>query len=184
MKKYTLLYKLKEYDKETYLHSLRVAKLTLKLIENELFDKEEREKIYWAALLHDIGKMNIKREVLFTKSIFTEAEFNEMKKHARYGHDIIISEIGDEKIARIVLEHHERNDGSGYPEHKEKGNILTESKIIAIADSYDAMSSKRRYKESLGLDKILNEFQSIKNQYDDYYLKKLFKLKGYTEDKE
>lgn len=166
---------LKQYDTETSLHSLRVADITLKLIKNESFTIEDKRKIYYAALLHDIGKLKVRSDVLFKESFYTESDYNEMKKHSKYGYEIILKELNDEKIARIVLEHHEREDGSGYPYNKKNFDILIESKIIAIADSYDAMKSKRRYKRELRLDEIQNEFLTKKEQYDKYYLEKLLK---------
>ena len=171
-----LISNLKKCDNETYFHSLKVADFVMKLIENEPFNNHEQKLIYEAALLHDIGKINIDKNILFKESSFTQIEFEEMKKHSLYGYEIILSNLNDEKIARIVLEHHERCDGSGYPYHKSSNEILIESKIIAIADSYDAMKSKRRYKESLSDKEIIKIFSEDKNKYDQYFLEKMLKI--------
>jgi putative nucleotidyltransferase with HDIG domain len=100
-----------------------------------------------AGLLHDIGKIAIDYAIIDKAGALTDEEYLEVKKHPEIGYRILKSSIEYEDIAKTVLYHHERIDGSGYPKGIREDEIPLESKIISIADAYDAMVSLRPYKK-------------------------------------
>ena len=113
------------------------------------FDSERREDVKAAALLHDIGKMEISRELLYRAARFTESEYTEMKKHVEIGAEVI-EPVGGllHRIIPIILAHHDKFDGSGY--HPTQGEqIPLEARIISVADVYDAMTSDRPYAKAM-----------------------------------
>jgi putative nucleotidyltransferase with HDIG domain len=137
-------------DEYTYTHSINVslyALLTARWL--KLSDHEIRD-IVLAGILHDIGKSKIPNEILNKKGKLTDREFTEMKKHTLYGYEISrsIPEIREE-ICRTILMHHEREDGTGYPLGAKGNQIHIYTKIISISDVYDALNSKRVYKEKM-----------------------------------
>jgi putative nucleotidyltransferase with HDIG domain len=130
-------------DDFTYDHSIRVAGYANAIAEYMGFDQERREDIKAAALLHDIGKMETSRELLYRAARFTESEYTEMKKHVEKGVEVI-EPVGGllHRIIPIILAHHDKFDGSGY--HPTQGEqIPIEARIISVADVYDAMTSDR-----------------------------------------
>jgi len=112
-----------------------------------------------AAALHDIGKINIPNEILSKPVSLTEAEFSLIKEHCRTGYEILKGIEFPWPIADILLQHHERIDGSGYPNNLTGDNILLEAKILAVADVVDAITSHRPYRPALGLKAALREIQ-------------------------
>ena len=143
-------------DPVTAGHSQRVANISkdigiwLKLSKNEQFDLE------FTALLHDIGKIGVSDYVLNKQSVYTQSDFEQMKYHTIRGAEML-SEVGiSEEIIDGVRHHHERIDGKGYPDGLKGDELSLFAKIIKIADVYDALSSKRQYKEAWEIDKALN----------------------------
>lgn len=126
-------------------HGYRVAKLAYKIGKGVGLTKDELEKLKTAALLHDIGKMRIDRSILLKPSKLTNAEFKEIKKHPEHGARIVSSMGYGKDIADIVLSHHERIDGEGYPRGLRGQEIPFFAKIISVCDAYDAMTSQRSY---------------------------------------
>ncbi len=108
-----------------------------------------------AALIHDIGKINVPAEILSKPTPLTDAEFNVVKAHPQIGYDILKKAMLPDPVAEVVLQHHERLDGSGYPQHLTADNILPEAQILAVADTVEAMSSHRPYRPALGIDAAL-----------------------------
>jgi HD-GYP domain-containing protein (c-di-GMP phosphodiesterase class II) len=106
-------------------------------------------KIKAAGLLHDIGKIGIQEEVLNKPGILTDDEYQEVKKHSEIGYRILNTSPNMSEIAEIVLCHHERWDGKGYPKGRSKTDIPLFARIITIADAYDAMTSDRSYRKAL-----------------------------------
>ena len=113
-----------------------------------------------AGLLHDIGKIGIDESILNKRGKLTEVEWADMRRHPEIGYHILRSVNEFAPIAEYVLHHHERVDGTGYPRQLENGKIPTQSKIISIADAYDAMTSHRPYREDLNLAEVITEFKS------------------------
>lgn len=138
------------YDDVTYVHSLNVALLS-NVIGKLVFPKiseEDLRVLTLAGLLHDIGKMMIADDVLLKKDRLTIAEFNLVKTHVLHGNNILKKMNLDPRIAEVAMRHHERCDGSGYPGGYKRNQIDPFSKIVAIADTYDAMTSDRTYRSA------------------------------------
>lgn len=146
-------------DPYTAEHQLRVSNLALRIAEVMNLEHEKVEIIRVASLIHDIGKISIPAEILGKPTTLTQLEWNFIQRHPVIGYEIIKSVKFPYDIASIVLEHHERLDGSGYPDGKKKDEIHLESKIIAVADVVEAISSHRPYRPALGLDKALEEIK-------------------------
>jgi HD-GYP domain-containing protein (c-di-GMP phosphodiesterase class II) len=131
-------------------------------------DQNQIHKIYLAGLLHDIGKMGIDESVLRKKDKLTEAEFNCIKTHPAIGAGILgsIKQMSD--IVPGVLCHHERIDGRGYPNGLLGDEIPLIGKIVGLADSFDAMTSKRTYRNAMSIDKAIDEIRKgLNSQFDE-----------------
>lgn len=164
----TLLIDLHQYDDYTYSHSVNVAFYAM-LIGKWLHMQENKLlELVQAGLLHDIGKLKIPETILKRKGKLTESDFNIMKQHSSLGYEMLknYNMIG-QSVKEAVLMHHERTDGSGYPSAA-KGDCIGEySRIIAIADVYDAMTSERPYKKRSTPLEAFHMFSSIgKNEFD------------------
>ena len=136
-------------DEYTFVHSVNVAAYSAIIAKEYGMNREELESICLGGLLHDVGKMLVNPEILNKPGKLTDDEFNEMKMHPIRGYDILIENGVDESIAQIARMHHERCDGSGYPEGLTCGQIPISSQIAAIADVYDALTSERVYKKAI-----------------------------------
>ena len=154
-------------DSYTNGHSTRVAKYSVMLAERMGYSGDKLEQLQYAALLHDIGKIGIPREIINKPSRLTDEEYEIIKTHPAIGGNILreISEIPD--IAIGARWHHERYDGKGYPD-KLKGDEIPEiARIIGVADAYDAMTSKRSYRDVLPQEVVLGEIEKGKeSQFD------------------
>lgn len=157
----TLLNGLKSKDDYTYRHNIGVAVLASLLSRWLGFSEEEVNLISLGGLLHDIGKIQIPDKILNKKGRLTEEEYETVKKHTIYGYEILKnSNIYPEIIATMALEHHERNDGKGYPYGKKENEIHEYSKIIAIADVFHAMTSDRVYRRGIPINQVLKQMRS------------------------
>ncbi len=133
--------------------------------------KKEKSKIVKAALIHDIGKINIPNEILLKPSKLTLSEYETIKKHTDCS---FLGSSLDPEIIKMIHEHHERYDGKGYPKGLQGQEILKGSRIIAIADSIDAMKSKRVYKESKDKKYIIKELKNNSGtMYDPEIIEKI-----------
>ena len=136
-----------------------------------------------AGLIHDIGKIFIPAEILSKPGRISKIEFEMIKTHPRAGYEILKSIEFPWPIARVVLQHHERMNGSGYPLALSGEEILLEARILGVADVVEAMASHRPYRPALGVDKALEEI--VKNRdtiYDSLVVEaclRLFKEKGF-----
>ena len=144
-------------DPYTAGHQQRVASLARAIAEEIGLSEEQTEGIYTAAIIHDLGKISIPSEILSKPGKITEIEFSLIKTHSRVGYDILKNIEFPWPIAQIVLQHHERVDGSGYPQGLSGDDILLEARIVGVADVVEAMASHRPYRPSLGIDKALEE---------------------------
>ncbi len=170
-------------DPYTAGHQRRVSDLAAVIGKEMGFPKEKINGLKLAALVHDIGKINIPAEILSKPGKLTTPEFNLIKMHPQTGYDILKSIEFPWPIAEIVLQHQERYDGSAYPKGLKGTEIHIKARILAVADVIEAMSSHRPYRPSLGIDSALEEIEKNKNiLYDpevaDVCLK-LFREKGY-----
>ncbi|WP_097004473.1 HD domain-containing phosphohydrolase [Lacrimispora amygdalina] len=130
-------------------HSQRVAEICELMAKNLEMSDSDIKKIRAAGLLHDIGKIGIKEELLNKPGALTEDEFQEIRRHSEIGYRILNTAPNMSEIAEIVLCHHERWDGKGYPKGRSKTDIPLFARIITIADAYDAMTSDRSYRKAL-----------------------------------
>jgi len=144
-------------DPYTAFHQQKVSKLATLIAQKMGLSEDKMEAIRITSLVHDIGKINVPAEILSKPNGLTEIEFNLVKEHPKIGYDILKKIDFVWPVAEIVLQHHERIDGSGYPRGLKGDEILIESKIIGVADVVEAMSSHRPYRPALGIDKALEE---------------------------
>ena len=141
---YTILY---HKDEDTAEHSSRVAAIAHAIGKKMRLHDADMELLDEASRLHDIGKIRVNANILNKPGKLTEEEFSEIKKHTMYGYSIVSQQ--DSAVANVVLTHHERYDGNGYPNGISGTDIPLSARIIAVADSLDAMASDRCYRKAL-----------------------------------
>ena len=147
-------------DPYTAGHQRQVAQIAVAVAHDLGLPDEEVKGIEVAATLHDIGKIAIPAEMLGRPGRLSPAEFEIVKTHCRAGHDIVAAVPYPQPVAEMILEHHERLDGSGYPRGLKEEDILMGSRIIAIADVLSAMASHRPYRPALGIAAALDELRA------------------------
>lgn len=157
----SMLLLLNTKDDYTYQHSVQVGMLSYYLSSWLGYTNEEALQIGKAGFLHDIGKSLISNDILNKPEKLTKQEFEEVKKHTLYGHEIIKKSFDEPYIAISALQHHERNDGSGYPHGLMGDSIHPVSKIISVVDIYSAMISERVYQEKRDLLFVLKELYKL-----------------------
>jgi len=163
----SLLLLLNTSDDYTYQHSVQVGMLSYYLATWMGYPIEDALAIGKAGFLHDIGKSQISDEILNKPGKLTDEEFAIIKQHPEFGHNIIANSI-DEKYAAIgALQHHERNDGSGYPHGLISSEIHPVAKIIAVVDIYSAMISQRVYQDKRDLLFVLRELHKLSFEHLD-----------------
>src|SRR2546430_3458999 len=136
---------LQRRDAETYEHSRRVARFSLRLARELSLDRVEMESLALGALLHDIGKIRVPDAILHKPGKLTEPEWLRMRNHPLYGQQILSGIEFLEGASRVVVQHHEKWDGSGYPWGLAGTAIDRNARIFALADAFDAMTSDRVY---------------------------------------
>ncbi|MDP2854829.1 MAG: PAS domain S-box protein [Smithellaceae bacterium] len=170
-------------DPYTAGHQNRVADLARTIAREMGLSGERIEGLRMAGIIHDIGKVSVPSEILSTPKRLTDLEFSLIKTHVQSGYDILKDIEFPWPVARMVLEHHERMNGSGYPNGLTGDNILVESRILSVADVVEAMATHRPYRPSLGLDAALEEITRNKGLlYDTDAVNaclRIFKEKGY-----
>ncbi|PKN53155.1 MAG: hypothetical protein CVU55_02790 [Deltaproteobacteria bacterium HGW-Deltaproteobacteria-13] len=170
-------------DPYTAGHQRRVSDLARAIATEMGLSNDRVEGLRVAAIIHDIGKLSIPAEILSKSSKLTNIEFNLIKYHSQSGYDILKDIEFPWPIARMVIEHHERMDGSGYPNGITGDNLLLESRILSVADVVEAMVSHRPYRPALGPNKALEEIVRNKGTlYDPDVVNiclRLFNEKGY-----
>jgi PAS domain S-box-containing protein len=149
-------------DPYTAGHQRRVSDLARAIATEMKLPRDKINGIRTASTIHDLGKISVPAEILSKPSKLTDLEFNLIKTHSQAGYDILKKIEFPWPVARMVLEHHERMDGSGYPNGLTEDKIMIESAIMAVADVVEAMSSFRPYRPALGVDAALKEI--IKNK--------------------
>ncbi len=170
-------------DPYTAGHQQRISKLAVAIAKELNLPQDKMEGIRMAALLHDIGKICIPTDTLNKPSRLSEIEFGLIKDHPQTGYDILKSIDFSYPVVRIILQHHERLNGSGYPQGIKDEDILLEAKIIGVADVVGAMSSGRPYRSAHNIGEVLEEISKNKgilynSEVVDACLK-LFKEKGF-----
>jgi putative nucleotidyltransferase with HDIG domain len=156
-------------DAYTMHHSANVAKYSMQIAEKMNLSKENCEIIHKGALLHDIGKIGIPEHILKKNKKLTSEEYEIIKSHPKIGYEMIehVGSFHNNGILDIVLYHHERYDGKGYPLGLKGNQIPLYARIVAVADTFDAMTTKRVYRDKLSLDYTLHEIWKNKgSQFD------------------
>jgi PAS domain S-box-containing protein/putative nucleotidyltransferase with HDIG domain len=170
-------------DPYTAGHQKRVADLARSIATEMGLNKDKIEGIRMAGSIHDIGKLAIPSEILAKPTKLTNIEFSLIKEHSQSGYEMLKDVESPWPLAQIVYQHHERINGSGYPQKLKGDEIIIEARIMAVADVVEAMASHRPYRPGLGLDAALEEIEKNKGvTYDDAVADaclRLFREKGY-----
>jgi PAS domain S-box-containing protein/putative nucleotidyltransferase with HDIG domain len=146
-------------DPYTAGHQQRVAALALAIAQEMGLPEDQIKGVHLAAIIHDLGKIHVPAEILSKPGKLTALEYELIKTHPQDGYDILKNVDFPWPIADIILQHHERLDGSGYPQGLKGDDILLEAKIIAVADVMEAISSHRPYRAARGIDAALDEIR-------------------------
>jgi PAS domain S-box-containing protein/putative nucleotidyltransferase with HDIG domain len=175
-------------DPYTAGHQQRVSQLATAIAKELSLSQDKIEGIRIASLIHDIGKIGIPTEILSKPTKLSDIEFSLIKNHSQIGYDILKSIDFSYPVANIALQHHEKLDGSGYPNHLKGDEVLLEARIIGVADVVEAISSHRPYRPALGIDKALEEISQNRGiLYDPEVVDaclKLFKEKEFKFESE
>lgn len=164
-------------DTNTKGHSIRVASYAKMIAELVGYNEDECQNVYYIGLLHDCGKVSIPNTILKNPGKLTDDEYTEMKKHTVYGGEVLKDFSSIENIAVGAKSHHERYDGSGYPAGLKGEEIPEIARIIGVADAFDAMNSKRCYRDKLPKDIIIKELEDNKGkQFDPRFVDCMLKL--------
>ena len=154
-------------DPYTAGHQRRVARLASAIAENMGLSPDRIHGLTLAGAIHDIGKIGVPAEILCKPGLLNELEFGIIRLHPQVGFDILKDIDFPWPIAQIVLQHHERIDGSGYPHQLQGKDILLETRILAVADVLETIATHRPYRPARGLDEAIAELQSNKGTLYD-----------------
>jgi putative nucleotidyltransferase with HDIG domain len=155
-------------DPYTAGHQKRVANLARAIATEMGLSPEKIEGVRMAGFIHDIGKISIPAEILSKPTKLSKIEYVLIQEHSRSGYEILKDVESPWPLAQIVYQHHERMDGSGYPQNMKGEEIIMEARIIAVADVVESMASHRPYRPALGIDTALEEIKNNKGTlYDD-----------------
>jgi putative nucleotidyltransferase with HDIG domain len=159
----TMLSMVEAQDAYTAAHQRNVSNLAC-MVANQLgWNAMRIEGLRFAALIHDIGKISIPSQILHKPTMLSELEFKFIKMHCITGSNIVENIESPWPLARIILEHHERLDGSGYPYGIKGDSILLESQVLSVADVVDAIIMHRPYRPAIGMDAAISEIENHKN---------------------
>ena len=164
-------------DEYTHGHSSRVADYAVKIAKEAGKNEEEIQEIYYAGLLHDVGKIGIPDDIINNPGKLSKIEYDVIKDHPVIGSKILSEITESPYLSMGALYHHERYDGKGYPDGLAGQNIPDIARIIAVADAYDAMTSKRSYRKPLTQAQVREELvRGIGTQFDPQYAKIMIHL--------
>lgn len=163
----TLRYTVEAKDPYTKGHSDRVAQYSVLIGKKMGLSEEEQNKLLIGGLFHDIGKIGVPDTILRKTERLTDEEYSEIKNHPSIGAHILAPATIFQEIIPIVKHHHEKYDGRGYPSQLKGEDIPMYARIAAVADTFDAMTSKRPYRDALPVETVIEEFERCKgNQFD------------------
>ena len=154
-----LAYALEAKDKYTSGHSQKVADISVVVAKEMGLPQESIDKVRLAGLLHDIGKIGVMEAVLNKPSRLTDEEFQHVQKHSEIGEHILAPVADDQEILRMVRNHHEHYDGTGYPDGLKGDRIPLGARILAVADAYAAMTSERPYRKATDITTAIGELE-------------------------
>ncbi len=152
-------------DHYTYNHSRRVMRFTEALCHRLNVPSEATHTLLLAALYHDVGKCYQSTEILSKPGRLTDAEYETIKRHPIDSYNLLAARF-PKAVAQIARSHHERLDGSGYPDHLTADQMPLEVRILSVADTFDAMTSDRPYKKGIPTRRAISELMTMTNQYD------------------
>lgn len=168
-----------EQPRDLESHGLRTARIAVAIGEAMDLPQAELRTLDVAARIHDIGKTHIDARVLGKPGPLTDGEWVEMRRHPQLGFDMVKDWV-DPKIARIVLMHHERLDGMGYPNRVAGDDIDRPTRILHVADAFDAITSVRPYQPALPVDHAINELvANVGTQFDGNVVQSLISVVSY-----
>lgn len=183
MRKKTIQIILKEIQEKIegeFVHSQKVARWCKEISKAMDLGYEHIQEIELAGFMHDIGKISINSEILKKVEPLTEIEFDEIKRHSEIGYQILKSIDEYAVIAEYILSHHEHWDGSGYPRGLKEKEIPLGSRIIMLADSFEAMTSSRAYRKAMSRQEALDEIKKSSGKQFDPEIVKIFEEKLYN----
>ena len=163
-----------EKNPREMLHSKRVSEMCVLIAKSMNCDDDFINQIRIAGLMHDIGKIGIEENILNKEGELNDYEWCEIKKHCEIGYRILSSVNEYLEIAEFVLEHEERWDGAGYPKGLKGDQISLQARIISLADSYDAMTGSRTYKERASKEEAIEELLRCSGTQFDSEIVKVF----------
>ncbi|MGD0277899.1 MAG: HD-GYP domain-containing protein, partial [Smithella sp.] len=170
-------------DPYTAGHQLRAANLACAIATEMGLSQDKIDGIRMAGSIHDIGKLSIPSEILAKPTKLTSIEYSLIKEHSRSGYEMLKNVESPWPLAKVISQHHERMDGSGYPEKIKGDEILIEARILAVSDVVESMASHRPYRPALGIEAALEEIEKNKGiLYDDAVAEtclRLFREKNY-----
>ena len=168
------------YDYYTYTHSVNVGLFSIALgTKLEIKDEEDLFALGWGSILHDVGKTQVQSNILNKDGPLSDDEFFQMKKHPIYGGEILHeTEVLPEKAYGSVLEHHEKASGKGYPNKLALKDISYFGKITAVADVFDALTTRRSYKPAIDTFKALSIMKGMEEHFDPDIFKSFVILMG------
>ncbi|WP_084593301.1 HD-GYP domain-containing protein [Halarcobacter anaerophilus] len=174
-------------DSDTNEHNYRVTYYSIKIAEELNLSKEQIQSLIKGAFLHDVGKIAISDNILLKPGKLTKEEFEIMKTHVIHGIEIVKDDIWLRDATKVIQNHHERIDGSGYPNGLKGGDIPIEARVFMVADVFDALTSKRPYKEPFDLEESFFIIQNETNKHFDKEVvsafKKIYKILYYNTKK-
>ena len=170
----TLRYTVEAKDPYTRGHSDRVSEYSVLLGKKLGVSEEDLNTLKIGGLFHDIGKIGIPDRILLKEGKLTDEEYEEIKKHPSIGANILSDAEAFQNILPIVKHHHERYDGNGYPDKLQGENIPYIARIATVADTFDAMTSRRTYRDSLPIDFVKEEFERCSGTQFDPKIAKVF----------
>jgi len=161
-------------DRELRVHANEVVQYVTDVATRLGIDPRRREQLVFASLLHDIGKIGVSERILLKPAALTHEERLVVELHAKIGHRLLEQVPGLEDVAAVVLHHHERWDGDGYPSNLRGEDIPVESRLIGIADAFSSMISDRPYREAMSVDAACEELKRCAGTQFDPHLVRLF----------
>ncbi|MBO8171349.1 MAG: diguanylate cyclase [Bacillaceae bacterium] len=181
----SLMSMLKNKDLPTYDHSMRVCQYALAFAEWLNLSSEDRRTLEFGAILHDLGKMEIPREILNKKDSLLDHEWEWVKKHSEYGESLLKNIPELKSILPLVRHHHERYDGKGYPDGLKGEEIPFLTRLLTIVDSFDAMTTNRGYQQTKTYNEAIEELsRCASTQFDPYLLEEFIKMLEKIRDQE
>ncbi len=170
-KMFDMLMCIRNLDDITFVHGMNVALICMLFGKWLNYSKKDCDTLMLAGLFHDIGKLEVPEEILKKKGALTKEEYDVIKGHPTSGYHLLMDQKLDKRVVLAAVQHHERCDGSGYPSGLKSSDIEDFSKIVTIADVYDAMTSSRCYRGPICPLEVMNIFESEGlTKYDPKFL--------------